>query len=449
MAIIKDFNDESAGAGGGGVLGGGASTGGGPAGAPATPTGGAQGSGWTNLQSYLGANQGQAGGLANQITQDADKKVDEFKNTDVSGQVAEIGKAAKTEDVNNITGDVAKNADKAKGFLSSGYGGANVDTYTSGIRNAAKGVNDTLGQITNQGYQKSTLQRLNNSPTQAYSGGFGALDSFLVSADPNAKAKLKMTQGRTGEVDQTLNAATGQITAADTAARTAFEANKQKVRDAAKTQAAGITSAAQGRIDPTRAAQTQGSNNQAADILGKIKGEYGNEFVTDADGNISSKYITQNNDFGVSDVISDTELSALNSLAGIDPTLGISPVTKRGASASNFDAQGFEKELRGLGETRKADKARKAADAAAAAKAAEQAKLDAAARETQAEQDRWKASSLATNPPPGGIDFFTPFTTTGVNPETGEQVTIANNQPAGQVTAVDDPNDPLRWVFNQ
>jgi hypothetical protein len=192
----------------------------------------------------------------------------------------------------------------------------------------------------------------------------------------------------------------------------------------------------------------QAGNTQASDILAGLKNEYGGD-ITDADIGLSSKYLTQNSDFGLSDVINDSELAALNSLAGIDPTLGISPVTKRGASAATFNSKGFTDELKGLASTRKADRERKAAEAQAAREAEAKAKLDAAARETQAEQDRWKASSLATNPPPGGIDFFTPFTTTGVNPETGEQVTIATNQPAGQVTAVDDPNDPLRWVFNQ
>jgi hypothetical protein len=467
MAIIKDFNDENAASGGSGVLGGGgASTGGGPAGAPATPTGGSQGSGWTNLQSYLGANQGQAGGIANQITQDAEKQVDEFKKTDVSGSVAEIGKSAKTEDVNALTGDVAANASKAKDFLSSGYGGAGVDTYTAGIRNAAKGVKDTLGQVTNQGYQKSTLQKANNTPNQAYTSGFGALDSFLVSADPNAKAKLKLTQGRTGEVDQTLNAATGQISAADTAARSAFEANKQRLRDAAKTQAAGIASTAQGRVDPAKAAQLQAANTQSTDILNRLKGAYG-EDLTDADLGLSSKYLTQNNDFGVSDVISDSEMAALNSLAGIDPTLGINPITKRGAQAATFNSQGFENELKGLGENRKSERARKAAEAAAAKAAEEKAKQDAAAREREAEAERWRKSALATNPPVGGIDFFVPGMTGPADtpswtpPSQPGQVAIqtdtstmapqaiANDQPSGMVTPISDPNDPLAWVFNQ
>lgn len=350
MAIIKDFNEEDQKqtlSGESGALGTGAATG---SSAPGTPTGGAQGSGWTNLQSYLGANQGQAGGLANQIGEQANKQVDTFKSTKADSAVADINKAGRSDEASTIVGDVAKSADKAKSFLSSGYGGPSVDTYTAGVRNAASQVKDQLGQITDQGYQKSTLQKLNNRATQPYSSGFAALDSFLVSADPNAKAQLKLTQGRAQEVDDTVNQYTGQVQSADKAARDAFASNQQRIRDAAKGQYSNILSGAGGRVGGQAAQQQQSLMGQAKGIVGGQQDEF---FSGMSDEEIAP-FIKQNQNFGTTDVLTNDELIALNSLAGIDSTLGLSPTSKTNNQAFTFDEAGLRQSIGSKKEAAKA-----------------------------------------------------------------------------------------------
>jgi hypothetical protein len=340
MAFIKDFNEEDKQAGqqlsgsSGSVSS--APTGGGSG--PAQPTGNA-GSGWTNLQTYLGANQGQAGGLADQIGQDANKKVDEFKDTKADSTVADINKQSRTDEAQGYTGDVAKNADQVKNFLSSGWGGKDTNTYTEGVRNQANQVKGTLGQLNNQGYQKATLQRLNNTPTQAYSSGFGALDSFLVNADPNARAKLTMTQGRGQEVDQTLNNFTDQVSNAVAGSKKQFDDNKQLLRGATSAQYNNLMGGAQGRVGSVLENQGEDARARAGGIVNSRTA--GNPLLSGVSVDVNP-FVKQNTGFGVSDVATDAEIEALNRLAGIDSNLGLSGLQRTNNQAFSIDESGLQ-----------------------------------------------------------------------------------------------------------
>jgi hypothetical protein len=407
MAFIKDFNEENQQQ--GQQLSGSSGT------VSSTPTGGGAaqpagnaGSGWTNLQTYLGANKGEAGGLANQIGQNANQKVDEFKGTKVDSAVSEINKASGTDQVNDYTQDIVKNADKAKSFLGSGYGGKSTDVYTAGIRNQANQVKDELGQLTNQGYQKSTLQKLNNKPNQTYSSGFGALDSFLVNADPNARAKLTMTQGRAGEVDQTLGGLTGQITEADKAARAQFDANKGRIRDATRNQYNTTMGNVQTRLGEAKNQQGQQFRDQAGNLL--TSGIAGNEFISGISAQDANPFVKENAAFGAGDVASDAEIEALNTLAGIDSNLGLKGLQKSHNKAFTIDNEGIQglirqKEAEGKAKRQAeidAENARlqKQIDEANARKAQEEALRQ--TNETIAAQEaaRSQVPDLVSNPPP-------------------------------------------------
>jgi hypothetical protein len=415
MAIIKDFNEEQQGqqlSGDSGTLS--ASTGSASSGS-ATPTATSQGSGWTNLQSYLGANQGQAGGLANQISQNANEKVDTFNKTDTSKSVAEINKGSQSALAGDYAKDVAKNADKVKGFLSSGYGGPDANVYTAGIRNSANQVKDELGQLTNQNYQKATLQRLNNKPTQAYSSGFGALDSFLVGADPNARAKLTMTQGRASEVDNTLNRAQGEINTADTQARQSFDANKNMLRDAARSQYNTLLSGAGTRAEAERASAAERARNEAISNL------TGRKTVDKNIANVTydkvDPFIRANSQFGATDVLTQDELAALNSLSGIDPSLGLSNVKKTDNTAASIDWGGLDNYLVGVSN-------------------------DVQSRRDTQKAKKAQAAAPKPVPTPTGpaIDFLPKMT---INPSSIDEIGYDSN-PA---QAIYDPNDPLNSLF--
>lgn len=157
MAIINDEDDKNVNqtgqglntSGQAGVVG----AGGAPAGATQSTAGGGQaGSGWTNLQTYLDVNKGQGGQLADQVGTDVNNKVEDFKKTDVSGAINEIGQAAGTTEADEIKKDVAANAGKAKTFLNQGFGAKQVTDYTAPINATAASVKDNLNQLNYQNY---------------------------------------------------------------------------------------------------------------------------------------------------------------------------------------------------------------------------------------------------------------------------------------------------------
>lgn len=234
MAIINEEEDKNVNqtgqglntSGQAGVVG----AGGAPAGATQSTAGGGQaGSGWTNLQTYLDVNKGQGGQLADQVGTDVNNKVEDFKKTDVSGAINEIGQAAGTTEADEIKKDVAANAGKAKTFLNQGFGAKQVTDYTAPINATAASVKDNLNQLNDQNYQKGALQKLNNKQGN-YTGGFGALDSFILNGDEQGREKLSGIQKSGNDaVGSTMSGITDQLTKARGDANSLFEANKLAV----------------------------------------------------------------------------------------------------------------------------------------------------------------------------------------------------------------------------
>lgn len=115
---------------------------------PASTDGGL-GSGWTNLQTYLGANKGGTEGVTNQIIGQG--------QTQFNNDVAKADGAANTW---------------ADGQIANKDWGGSTNALEQGYQDVAKGV-DSFGN--DQGAIKSGLQKANGG----YDKGFGALDSFL------------------------------------------------------------------------------------------------------------------------------------------------------------------------------------------------------------------------------------------------------------------------------
>jgi hypothetical protein len=171
-------------------------------GGAASPTGQQQaGSGFTNLQKYLEANQGQGGGLANVITTEGQKQVDtgvkaanDASQAWASGVISDANNAAQpTVDLyskgaqayNNTSGSDSSyldNADINAAKSAGNYTGLTDVTKAAGYNDLDKAYQNVKNQAT--GYandynaQKGLLQK-----TYGYGSGFGALDTFLARQD--------------------------------------------------------------------------------------------------------------------------------------------------------------------------------------------------------------------------------------------------------------------------
>lgn len=384
MATINDLNEEQKKAAEGGGLNTSGTAGtisGGATGASTTASGAggaSAGSGWTNLQSYLDVNQGQGGKLADQVGQDANNQVDKFKSTDASSVVGEIGKAAGTEQKDKIVSNVAGNIGDAKSFLGQGFGAKQVTDYTAPVQATADSVKGTLSQLNDQNYQKGTLQKLNNKQGN-YSGGFGALDSFILSGDAKGREQLSnIQQTGTGAVDSKLGDYTKQISDARASAKSLFDANQQAVKDAGKNQYGSILNqAALNAKAKSGESKTTAANAINQRRLEAIQGDSG--LGTD---DTAGDAFLKGADLSATDVLTDADVTALNSLAGLDPGLGLGSVARTQGTGYSADLEGYGQFLGqkkgALDAKRAADK--KAADDKAAAEAKARAEAEAQAR---------------------------------------------------------------------
>lgn len=164
MAYQDDLelqNQQKAGA--GGVIAG--------SGGAASPTPGAQpaGSGFTNLQTYLSANKGQGGQVADQIISEGQKGVDTARNA--ADKTAGAWADGVVQDANSGAADT-----------NSPYGGPTDASKVAGLndleknyQNVRDGANNYAGDYQTQ---KAGLMKANN-----YGVGFGALDTFLGRQD--------------------------------------------------------------------------------------------------------------------------------------------------------------------------------------------------------------------------------------------------------------------------
>ena len=146
---LEDPNKKGA---GGAILAGGGSSG------PAPASDGALGSGWTNLQTYLGANKGNGEGVANEIIGQGQKQFDTNLNTANTAANDWAGSQIANKDFNGSTNGLEKN-----------------------FQNAAQGVDSFANDFDTQ---KAGLQK-----AHGYGNGFAATDTFLGRQDGQGAIK--------------------------------------------------------------------------------------------------------------------------------------------------------------------------------------------------------------------------------------------------------------------
>jgi hypothetical protein len=317
MAIQKDFLDEEE-QGTQGINLEGTAVGSGGFGGPmgAKP----QGTGWTNLQQYLTANEGQGAGVAQDITKGVQEKVDSAdSNAKLWEQSAKarVDQSTKRDDqgfTNQINTDptkIDKNAFNAWAQLQSYWGGANAQ--------ADSGYGDVYGQ-TQQA--KQAVQGMQNYDTQKalaqqtygkngrYTQGMGTLDTFIMRGDKAGQQALQGFQDRNKNVgagfDQAKANVDQYIAGAAGRGKAVTDNAYKAIGDRYSALTASGQAAAQAKLKAERDAAQQ-----------NVLRQYAEAGIANPNTGMLSNTVTTR-DVGLADGLNDVDLAALNALADLD-----------------------------------------------------------------------------------------------------------------------------------
>ncbi len=232
----------------------------GPAGASATPAGGAGGS-FATLDKYLSANQGQAEPLAGQITNQIGQqysgldKANQGVLTNIQGQVTNApGYTA--SDPNVLAQEAANpvsfagdnnNVASFQKQLTDSYGGPSSAESDSGYQKQQAAVNNAIAQgqaqTTTEAGRKQLLSQNEATPTT----GVTALNSAILSQDPNSLGKIESAYQPFQNLVSNLNTGAQDI-------------NKTIAQE--QSDAAAASQAAQGQLTGQMSGLNTAVNNQ-------------------------------------------------------------------------------------------------------------------------------------------------------------------------------------------
>ena len=243
MAILDDELEKQKMGGGGSVLAG-------SGGAAATPGAPANtGSGFTNLQKYLGANQGSGGGLATAMTEQGQVGVDAINKS--ATEAADKWAEGETNTVN-------RNADGTAGVYTEATNAGNWETPTNAPAFDNTDATKRTGyNALEAGYQKAkdhatnfagdyNMQSAGLQKKFGYGSGFAGLDTFLGRQDGKETIQnwqAGVTPGnasaQAGKVNTAITAGQGKI---DTA-KTGHQQGQASAQAAAQAAAAAAAKA--------------------------------------------------------------------------------------------------------------------------------------------------------------------------------------------------------------
>lgn len=278
------------------------------------------GSGFVNLQRYLDANKGQAGGLADVVVGGGDEKIDTFKKD--ANKIAEEAKnayssAARSGEADQITqgltSDPVSAVNNAKGYLDSTYDAKDAKSYYEPLAQRKSEIGNRLENIDDRYTQQALLKREFNKDGN-YTSGFGALDTFLLGADPTSRQRIQSAQARTSELAPAYETAQGAIDQAYQTGSSDFTSNQDRIR-----KTAGDQYRQRSRSYETEAEKAARERNRVLDEERAALEYYiqKNSKYRDVDPN---NLITDAGRYGRDQFITDeqfAELEALNSL--VDP----------------------------------------------------------------------------------------------------------------------------------
>lgn len=194
----------------------------------------AQGSGFTNLQKYVTANQGSSGDMAGAVAQNLSGAAKQgITGINNSASQFNQGVDQATTDFNPHTYDMIKTGNLGsqdqqalKGAYQGQYTGPSMTDYQDKANTGRQQLSGALGDI--QGTQdqamRQTLLQQQYGQGGQYSHGQSSLDSALLGADPQAKSTLDKLRGdysgfsnyadhKQNEAQDRINAAAGQTQA--------------------------------------------------------------------------------------------------------------------------------------------------------------------------------------------------------------------------------------------
>lgn len=331
-----------------GVIGGGA-----PVVAPGTA---AKSTGWTNLQQYLDTNKGAGGAIADAQLGGLNKEIGTTKDS-INSWASEANK--------NVNAGIRKDewSGKVKGAsadqINQNFGGQNAQAF-----DAWKSLNNYMGPkdaTKDTGYQdaysksQNTWDKINNANSlegqkqlakdafgkdasgnaKNYSTGMSALDSFVARGD--AQGKFDAFQTGNANFNNTLKSNVSAVNSKIGGAEAIGAANKKSAMDAIsqrlkELQDTGITAAQQ---------------KQAADIAGHkdyLKGITASNGQKMNDDQVNS--MVSSGSYDPSDFYGDADLSAINTLAGLDDNDATNAISRAGTQTNaRFDNTALDKWL--------------------------------------------------------------------------------------------------------
>jgi len=208
--------------------------------ADANVTAKAPGTGFVNLQTYLDANKSEGGRMVGQTTKGLSKQADGYGKV-AQGVVADAskdfsgatGKGAANALIDDINQDASKATNRASDFLKQDYSGPSATSYTAGLGDKRKAINDQLNVVDTEAAQSAALNKTYAAKDPNYTQGFGLLDQFLIQGTDSGRNALAKVKGKTANVNSAYDEAAGSLSAAEKSARDALAANKGRVTGAA------------------------------------------------------------------------------------------------------------------------------------------------------------------------------------------------------------------------
>ncbi len=230
----------------------------GASGAPAAGSGGS----FATLDKYVGANQGQAEGLANNITKgigDQYNTLNTGNQSTLSGLQGSVNSAYTPQDTGVLSAEAAdpvsfaSNPTNISSFqkqLTDQYTGPTSAEGDAGYQKQQSAINNAIQQGNASTQTEAGRAGLLHDTEKVPTTGVTALNSAILSQDPNAQAKIE------NAYQPFSNLLTGLSTGAQ---------DINKSISGAQTQAQGATAAANKQIADQTAALNGGVNNELAD----------------------------------------------------------------------------------------------------------------------------------------------------------------------------------------
>lgn len=308
------------------------------------------GSAWTNLSTYLNANQGAGGQLANQVTNTAQAKVDAGNaalsnlESGFKGAVDTAKVSPNSDLINRIKTDPTKVTRGEYVAATKGYsptGPQDLGSYAdyAGAKKAFDVGNEAQANIGERKTQRALLDEAYGSQGR-YSRGMSNLDSFILQQEASAQPTLSAFQAKNAGYGGRLAATEGNLGTYLTNAKAESDLGAQRTREAVGSTRQGILDKINREItsrdealktkaifeaDPTRKAVVERyAADSSPDVAGYIKRANPDKLTTNQ-------------------AMTADERARLQALADLDLSQG--PGADEGYNPYSFDAEAYARAL--------------------------------------------------------------------------------------------------------